>query len=278
MSGILDASYRQRKAKMNEAYKRLFAFVEKKKQALIGSIPAYTQVGNEITSCFQDWSKQSSKGPLPPSSLVMDVLFLIATGQAAPASAIYVTLYQLGKDQNLQHEIRREMEKTISGDLPQTSKDIQELNLLKAAFDETMRVAPPLSFTLGYEAMETCPIGPNGVIPKGSILNFVIGDIHRNPNYFEDPNKYDPYRWLTKDKAKLAQMKKAFKPYGFGGPICPGRYLAKAESLTMIAAILKNFNIRLGDDMKYGPGEEPFNRMSSISADVSGLTLHFDKR
>jgi cytochrome P450 len=50
--------------------------------------------------------------------------------------------------------------------------------------------------------------------------------VNRDPQYFPDPENFNPQRWLTPE-GKLRDDMKAY-PFGFGRRICPGQHIAVA--------------------------------------------------
>jgi cytochrome P450 len=59
-----------------------------------------------------------------------------------------------------------------------------------------------------------------------SFFSFLLRAIGRDPEYFPDPEQFNPQRWLTED-GKIKEELKSF-PFGFGRRVCPGQYMATA--------------------------------------------------
>ncbi|XP_011013084.1 PREDICTED: abscisic acid 8'-hydroxylase 4-like [Populus euphratica] len=59
------------------------------------------------------------------------------------------------------------------------------------------------------------------LIPKGWKVMPLFGNIHHNPEYFSDPQKFDPTRFEVATKPNM--------PFGSGQHACPGNELAKLE-------------------------------------------------
>lgn len=51
--------------------------------------------------------------------------------------------------------------------------------------------------------------------------------LHRNPDVFTDPERFDPDRF-TREREKVLP-KGAYLPFGTGGNVCPGSHLAMME-------------------------------------------------
>lgn len=67
----------------------------------------------------------------------------------------------------------------------------------------------------------------NGLcIPKGTRIYGNIWSIARDPEYFPDPETFDPLRWIDAN-GKLRDDMKSY-PFGFGRRVCPGLHVAVA--------------------------------------------------
>ncbi|PHT56535.1 hypothetical protein CQW23_05021 [Capsicum baccatum] len=72
-------------------------------------------------------------------------------------------------------------------------EDLRKMRYSWNVASEVLRLAPPLHGTF-REAIED--ITYDGyVIPKGWKLHWIADDTHRNQQYFQNPDKFDPMRW-----------------------------------------------------------------------------------
>lgn len=273
--GMLFPSYRERAKICHRSICTLSNMIDEKRLALSSSIPGYA-AQEDCEEIFPLISKECENGNLPKGALTIETMTIFGAGQGTTASLVVAALYFMAHHEELQDELRREVNEHIYGQIPESNSDLAELKLCKAVLEETLRLVPSVVVSAGYQAVEDVPIGPNGILPAGSAFNFCLIEMHRDPKYFEDPKKFDPYRWLTSDGAKLANMKKAFRPFGFGAPICPGQNLARSQALTVFAAIIKNFKVRISNEMKVEDPDDPFPLCSPMLSDVSGAVYEFE--
>jgi Cytochrome P450 len=68
-----------------------------------------------------------------------------------------------------------------------------------------------------------CVSGHDFILPKGSSIGIFISEIHRDPEYYPDPEIFDPDRWLTKDSAE-SRNPFAYVPFSAGQRNCIGKY------------------------------------------------------
>lgn len=96
------------------------------------------------------------------------------------------------------------------------------------------------------------------LIPKGWKVMPLFRNIHGNPEFFTDPQKFDPSRF--KDTALNPST---FMPFGSGVHACPGNELAKLEMLIMLHHLASRFRYELmgskGDGIQYDPFPVPLH-------------------
>lgn len=73
-------------------------------------------------------------------------------------------------------------------------------------------------------------------VPKGTIVFPNTEAVHMDPNCWEDPTVFNPYRHID-ENGKLIANPDNFFPFGAGRRVCAGEALAKIE-LFLITAIL----------------------------------------
>ncbi|KAI0183044.1 cytochrome P450 [Xylaria flabelliformis] len=117
---------------------------------------------------------------------------------------------------------------------------IKELQTLPANFtDDDLKLLPFLNRCI-TEALRRFPVVPGGLpryvpkegteisgywLPGGSTVTTQTWSLHRDPEIFPDPDRYDPSRWENPTKL----MKDSMMPFGGGSRICIGMHLAYIE-------------------------------------------------
>lgn len=76
-------------------------------------------------------------------------------------------------------------------------------------------------------------------IPKGDYIT-VPHDLHmRDPQYFNDPETFNPERFLVHNSdGSLSTDMGTIRPYGGGPSMCKGRVFAERECLALVAGVL----------------------------------------
>ncbi|HEX2721600.1 MAG TPA: cytochrome P450, partial [Gemmatimonadaceae bacterium] len=67
--------------------------------------------------------------------------------------------------------------------------------------------------------------------------------MHRNPEYFPHPERFDPARWTP--EAQASRPKFSYFPFGGGTRVCIGEQFAWMEGILLVAAIARKWQMRL---------------------------------
>ncbi|XP_002534439.3 premnaspirodiene oxygenase [Ricinus communis] len=125
---------------------------------------------------------------------------------------------------------------------------LQELNYLKLVIKETLRLHPPLPLLLPRECRKSCVIGGYD-IPTKSRLMVNVWAIGRDPNYWIDPEKFFPERFLD-SAIDYKGNNFEFLPFGAGRRMCPGVSFGIADVEFPLAMLLYHFDWTLPSGKK----------------------------
>ncbi|KAL4718549.1 hypothetical protein ACJJTC_013374, partial [Scirpophaga incertulas] len=78
-------------------------------------------------------------------------------------------------------------------------------------------------------------------IRKGEGLIIPVWAFHRNPDYFPDPDKFDPERFAEENKGKMNPN--AYLPFGVGPRNCIGSRFALCDVKAILYQTLLNFEV-----------------------------------
>ena len=79
-------------------------------------------------------------------------------------------------------------------------------------------------------------------VPAGTTVNLHVHALHRNPEYFPDPEKFDPDRFLP--ERVLNRHPYAYIPFSAGPRNCIGQKFALLEEKTVLSYILRNYTVK----------------------------------
>lgn len=156
-------------------------------------------------------------------------------GHETTAMAISWTLFLLGNHPEVQQRVREEAQE--AGDDWQA---VVALPYLEKVVKESLRLYPPVLY-IARENDRGIQIGDKWV-PANVNLDLQIFMIHRDPNNFPDPDKFDPERFSPEQER--ARHPFAFVPFSGGLRNCIGRRYAMMELKIMLAALVKTFSFK----------------------------------
>ena len=74
--------------------------------------------------------------------------------------------------------------------------------------------------------------------------------IHRNPAFFDDPERFDPARWTQEMKKSLPTG--TYLPFGVGPRYCIGEQFARTEAAIVLSTIGQRFRLNVLPDQRIG--------------------------
>ena len=102
------------------------------------------------------------------------------------------------------------------------------LQYLDKVVNETLRKYPTIGF-LPRICTETYKVPDTDlVLEKGTRVIIPVYGIHHDPDYYPDPEIFDPERFNDENKAKRPNY--TFLPFGEGPRICIGMLSTKIEN------------------------------------------------
>jgi cytochrome P450 len=169
------------------------------------------------------------------------VAMLFLAGHETSASALTWAIYLLSLYPDIQEKAYKEvMDVVRDGEFD--AMVIKKMPLLTNIFKETLRLYPPVGFFARENTHETTM--RDKTIQKGASVVVSPWLIHRNPDFWDNPNGFDPDRF---NDPKSIQ-KDTYLPFGMGPRICIGASFALQEAVLILATILRDFKIQLQED------------------------------
>ncbi|NJS37132.1 MAG: cytochrome P450 [Brachymonas sp.] len=176
---------------------------------------------------------------LSVEELVNEIAVLFLAGHETSASALSWSLYFLAQSPEVQKRVHEEVDQVI-GTSELTLAHLNQLNLTRRVFRETLRLYPPLGFLVREASAAGCLRDQH--IPTGSTIVISPWLIHRHREFWERPDEFDPDRFLT--DAGRASAATAFLPFSLGARVCVGAGFALQEAALALAAVMREFSVQ----------------------------------
>ncbi|KAM7292140.1 cytochrome P450 3A4 [Ixodes scapularis] len=170
-------------------------------------------------------------------------VFLIA-GSETSGLALTFTSYLLAKFQDVQDRLRSEITAVLERDGSFNYDNVFRIRYLDQVISESLRLYPPVT---GFTT-RTCQhdYEYNGLkIPAGMSILIPPYHLHRDPNLWSEPEKFDPDRFSAENKRGLNPM--AFQPFGNGPRNCVGMRFAQLEMKLTLAKMLSKYKLLLDE-------------------------------
>jgi cytochrome P450 len=128
-------------------------------------------------------------------------------------------------------------------------RDLRELRYAECVVKEAMRLYPPV-WALVRNPIKDCEIGGYRV-PAGASVIMSPWVMHRDPQHYDEPERFDPDRWLDERIAGAARF--TYFPFGGGPRSCIGASFAMMEAVLVLATIAQRYKFGLVRDWPVAP-------------------------
>ena len=190
--------------------------------------------------------EKKSSGYLSDEEIVAEVVTFILAGYDTTSNALSYTAYLLALNPTIQDRLIREINEYYDVNPDSFLYDAAEsIEYVTMVLYESMRMFPPAA-TTNRECNQTCAVTDELIIEKGITVSFPIFLLHRNPEYWPNPDNFDPERFNPNNEQSYPTF--AYLPFGEGPRQCIGKRLALLEAKMTLVAILKDFCFKRATD------------------------------
>lgn len=178
---------------------------------------------------FEKMVQLHKDGSLTNKDVLGNCLAFLIAGYDTTSTTLACFFWCLSKYPDIQDKLRAEI--ILHG---------CESNYLKMVLNETLRLYPPVLQFTQREASEDVTV--NGLtIKKGVVVIVNPWIIHREPDYWPEPEKFDPERFADMSKIDAC----TFVPFGIGQRFCLGYQLAQLEMQLIATELLMQYKFEL---------------------------------
>ncbi|UJF28944.1 cytochrome P450 [Kaistella sp. 97-N-M2] len=214
---------------LSEEMRAVFREIILKRQNETGEFNDILQ--NLLNSRYEDSSE-----PMAMEQLIDEIIILFVAGHETSANALAFTLFLIENDEHEKHLLIKEIDnlgedflalKTLFG-------NSKTMTIIK----ESLRLYPP-AWIIDRVALEDDSF-KDFSWEKGTIVEFLMYDMHRNSAYWEQPDSFLPERFLEEDIKN-----KPYFPFGNGARYCIGEHFAYMEMILFLRLFYKKYDLEL---------------------------------
>lgn len=301
-------SYRRRDKAQQAMSKFYQDIIQRRRQRALGASDDNedVEVEHDILAAL-DQQKYRDGRSLSDEEMAHIMIALLMAGQHTSSATSAWTLLHIADNVAVQQGLYEEQVKHFGlpggkGFKPMEYEDLKDLPLLDAVIRETLRIHPPIH-SIFRKVLQDLPVpqslaapSESGafVIPKGHFVLASPSVAGMDPNIWQNPTEWDPYRWVSGGSGAGAAFKdeisgekvdygfgmiskgteSPYQPFGAGRHRCIGESFAYVQLGSIIATVIRNLEMRL----PAGRGVPPQNYHTMIVMPKSPCDIEFRRR
>jgi cytochrome P450 len=183
-------------------------------------------------------NKQDFVYYLRNSNIINAVDDLLAAGSDSTKHTILWVILMMAVHSDMQERICQEVGRVIGyQDLPKVHHR-KECNYLAAFIAEVLRFRPVAPLPLLHKTTVDVDIGGH-TITKGTVVLPLLASIHHMEEFWENPEVFEPERFLDRDGNFIARPNQNYIPFGAGRRGCIGEKMALADIFFFISRFIQ---------------------------------------
>ena len=177
-------------------------------------------------------ARDAETGYRPNDEQIRDeIMTLFTAGHETTANALTWALYLLAHNPDVDARAAHAVARGDNGPIERIVK-------------ETLRLYPP-AWIIGRESREDVTLVDGTFVPAGTTVFVAPLLLHRRGDFFTEPDRFDPDRWLDSEPPQFA-----FIPFGGGARRCIGEDFALHEASIVLTNIVQRYSFALATNAK----------------------------
>ena len=219
--------------------------------------------GHDLLQILMDARYSDGEG-MSDDLVLSESMQLLVAGHETSSNALSWLLYLLSSRPDCLEKVRREFDSVLGG-RSLSYPDVPKFEFATQIIQEALRLYPPF-WMVDRMARADDRVG-DLAIPGGSTVVVFIYGAHHSPQYWENPESFDPERF-TKANEKLHRPY-AYLPFGAGPRGCIGGNYAMLQILMILSVLLRRYDLQLV------PGQTIETRPMVILRPEHGIRMTF---
>ncbi|ETN58140.1 cytochrome P450 [Anopheles darlingi] len=220
-----------------------------------------------------DASVTGTEHGMTMNELTAQVFIFFLAGFETSSTTMNFCLYELAKSPDIQQRLREEINSAIEANGGQLTYDVaMNIAYLDQVINETLRKYPPLESVNRSPVRDYTIPDTTHVIPRGVLVEVPIYAIHHDPEYYPEPERFDPERFT--EEAVKKRVPYTFLPFGEGPRICIGMRFGMMQVKVGLITMLRDFRFHPSSQT---PDRITFDKNIAILSPSKGNYLHIEK-
>jgi cytochrome P450 len=242
------ASNRRRRAAASVLYETIDGLIaERRATAVDGRV---TDTGDLLSMLLLSIDESGDR--MSDAEIRDQLVTLFVAGHETTSNALTWSWYLLSQHPDVEVRLHEELEQVLNG-RPPSLDDLPTLPFTLQIIKEAMRLYPPAWLLNNRWAAEDTVLG-DFPIRRGELIWLSPYVSHRRPEYFPDPELFDPDRWTPEQEKVLPKY--AYMPFGGGARVCIGNSFALMEAHLIVAALAQRARLRLASGQIIEPNPQ----------------------
>ena len=188
---------------------------------------------------YKSYKQLHGEKPLTDDEIIAQAFVFFIAGFETTASTLSFCSYELALNQDVQDKLCEEIKKIEEEKESIDYETLSKLPYLDAVVSETLRKYPPVA-RLNRVAAQKHQLGDTGItLNKGSVVNILVYAIHHNEEYYPEPEKFKPERFLPENRDLIKPY--TYLPFGIGPRNCIGMRFGLLEAKLALAKIITKY-------------------------------------
>ena len=195
--------------------------------------------GHDLLQILMD-ARYSDGHGMSDDLVLSESMQLLVAGHETSSNALSWLLYLLSSRPDCVDRVRQEFD-AVLGERPLSYSDVPKFEFTTQVIMEALRLYPPF-WMVDRMALADDRAG-DLAIPRGATVVVFIYGVHHSPQYWENPESFDPERF-SKVNEKL-HTPFAHLPFGAGPRGCIGGNYAMLQILMILSVLLRKYDFCL---------------------------------
>jgi cytochrome P450 len=235
-----------RKESYNYVQKEALKVIEQREK----SSKNYDDLLNNLLKLYNE----SFHGDEIKKSLVGEIIVYLIAGHDTTAATLNAIYMYFSLHPDVEAKVLAEMESVLKGQTI-SYETANQLIYTKMVFQEALRLQFPINGNFRWSIKEDHIAGLT--IPAGSLVSLSYRMANRHPDYWDNPEAFNPERFRTKRWGQDEQY--AYLPFGGGPRMCIGMNFAYLEAVIALSVLLPKYRLTLI------PGRQRFDKFGTTT-------------